>query len=67
MTDGNPSPGRGPAAPVLANSRIARQDDRQSFVHSLAINGGHILATGDIATVTAYRDAATRVVEDEDE
>jgi len=41
--------------------RIATQDDRQSFVDALAIKDGRIHATGDAATVMAYRGAATRV------
>lgn len=36
--------------------------DRRSFVNALAIKDGRIHATGDIATVMAYRAAATRVL-----
>jgi len=45
------------------NGRIATQDARRSFVNALAIKNGRIDATGDTATVMAYRGAATRIVE----
>ncbi len=63
MTGANPSPNASPADLLLVNGRIATQDDRQSFVDALAIKDGRIHATGDAATVMAYRGAATRVVE----
>ena len=63
MTGANPSPNASPADLLLVNGRIATQDDRQSFVDALAIKDGRIYATGDAATVMAYRGAATRVVE----
>jgi len=63
MTGANPPPNASPADLLLVNGRIATQDDRQSFVDALAIKDGRIHATGDAATVMAYRGAATRVVE----
>ncbi len=63
MTDARPSPNGTPADLILANGRIATQDDRQSFVNALAIKDGRVHATGDAAAVMAYRGAATRVVE----
>lgn len=45
------------------NGRITTQDAKRPFVNAVAINGGGILATGDTATVMAYRGPATRVVE----
>jgi hypothetical protein len=59
----NPSPATGPADTVLFNGRIATQDERRSMVSALAIKEGRIYATGDNATVNAYRGAATRVIE----
>jgi len=63
MTDNTPSQAENPADLLLVNGRIATQDDRQSFVTALAIKDGRIHATGDAATVMAYRGPATRVVE----
>src|SRR6266852_3910019 len=63
MTDARPSPNGTLADLILANGRIATQDDRQSFVNALAIKDGRVHATGDAAAVMAYRGAATRVVE----
>lgn len=48
---------------ILANGRIATQDDERSFVNALAIRDGRISATGDTATVMAYRGPSTRVIE----
>jgi predicted amidohydrolase YtcJ len=63
MTDSNPSPAGTPADLLLVNGRIAAQDAKRSFVNALAIKNGRIHATGDTATVMAYRGSATRVVE----
>ncbi len=62
MTNGNPA-GSASADMILANGRIATQDDRRSFVNALAIRDGRISATGDTATVMAYRGPSTRVIE----
>jgi predicted amidohydrolase YtcJ len=63
MTNGNPAPGGAPADMILANGRIATQNDKRSFVDALAIKDGRISATGDTATVMAYRGPSTRVIE----
>jgi len=60
---GNPAPGSAMADTILANGRIATQNERRAMVQALAIKDGRVLATGDNATVMAYRGAATRVVE----
>ncbi len=62
-SDGNPAPGAGPADTILLNGKIATQNERRSTVSALAIKDGRIYATGDNATVMAYRGADTRVVE----
>jgi predicted amidohydrolase YtcJ len=59
----NPSPAAGPADTVLLNGRIATQDERRSMASALAIKDGRVHATGDNATVMAYRGTATRVIE----
>ena len=59
----NPSPAAGPADTILLSGRIATQDERRSMVSALAIRDGRVYATGDNATVMAYRGAATRVIE----
>ena len=61
--DGNPAPGSAVADTILSNGNIATQNERRSMVQALAIKDGRVLATGDTATVMAYRGAATRVVE----
>src|SRR6266567_7272802 len=63
MTDSTPPRAGSPADLLLVNGRIATQDDRQSFVSALAIKDGLIHATGDTATITAYKGPATRVIE----
>ena len=63
MTNGNPALGGAPADIILANGRIATQNDKRSFVDALAIKDGRISATGDTATVMAYRGSSTRVIE----
>src|SRR3989442_1537998 len=63
MTDSTPSQAESPADLLLVNGRIATQDDRQSFVSALAIKDGLIHATGDTATLMAYKCPATRVIE----
>lgn len=63
MTNGNPAPSGAPADMILANGRIATQNDKRSFVNALAIRDGRISATGDAATVMAYRGPSTRVIE----
>ena len=59
----NPSPSAGAADTILLNGRIATQDERRSMVSALAIKDGRVYATGDNATVRAYRrrDARDRV------
>lgn len=57
------APGGVPADMILANGRIATQDDKRSFVNALAIIDGRISATGDTATVMTYRGPSTRVIE----
>ena len=59
----NPSPAAGAADTILLNGRIATQDERRSTVSALSIKEGRVYATGDNATVMAYRGAATRVIE----
>src|SRR6186997_596818 len=59
----NPAPAAGSADTILLNGRITTQDARRSIVSALAIKDGRIYATGNNATVTEYRGAATRVVE----
>ena len=59
----NPAPAAGSADTILLNGRITTQDERRSIVSALAIKDGRIYATGNNATVTEYRGAATRVVE----
>ncbi len=63
MTDSTPPRAESPADLLLVNGRIATQDDRQSFVSALAIKDGLIHATGDTATIMAYKGPATRVIE----
>src|SRR5437879_6169478 len=63
MTDSTPPRAESPADLLLVNGRIATQDDRQSFVSALAITDGLIHATGDTATIMAYKGPATRVIE----
>ncbi len=63
MTNGNPSPGAGSADTIVLNGHIATQNERRSIVSALAIKDGCVYATGDNATVLAYRGAATRVIE----
>src|SRR6266702_3559458 len=62
-TDSTPPRAESPADLLLVNGRIATQDDRQSFVSALAIKDGLIHATGDTATIMAYKGPATRVIE----
>jgi predicted amidohydrolase YtcJ len=63
MTIANPAPDSTPADMILANGRIATQDERRSFVNALAIRDGRISVTGDTATVMRYRGPSTRVIE----
>jgi predicted amidohydrolase YtcJ len=62
MTDKS-APAAGPADTILLNGRIATQDEKHSTVSALAIRDGRVYATGDNATVMAYRGATTRVIE----
>lgn len=59
----NPSPAAGSADTILLSGLIATQDERRSMVAALAIKDGRIYASGDNATVMAYRGDATRVIE----
>jgi len=42
MTNGNPALGGAPADIILANGRIATQNDKRSFVDALAIKDGRM-------------------------
>ena len=48
---------------LLVNGRIATQDNRRSFVESLAIRGDRILATGSTDDLQRYRGARTTVID----
>jgi len=63
MTANTSSPTSGSADTILANGRIATQNERRTIVQSLAIKDGRVLATGDTSTVMSYRTSATRVIE----
>src|SRR4051812_31622749 len=53
----------GPADLTLINGRIATQDDRRSVVQAIAIKDGLIHATGDNASIAAFRGAATQTID----
>jgi predicted amidohydrolase YtcJ len=63
MSNVNTAVGAGAADTILHNGRIATQDERRSLVSALAIRDGRVQATGDDATVMAFKGASTRVID----
>ncbi len=48
---------------ILKNGRIATQDAQRSFVTTVAIKDGRLLAVGDEREILAYQDSQTQVVD----
>ena len=62
MSNVNTAVSAGAADTILHNGRIATQDERRSLASALAIRDGRVLATGDDATVMAFKSVSTRLI-----